>query len=157
MQGLFGITHTWVCSNLYLKWVILEIYNFIYYTFAVLYLVTSCVWLFATPQTIACQAPPPMGTLQARILEWVAMLSSRRSQLGIEPRSPTLQADSLPSEAPWTPKDAGVGSLSLLQGNFWTQVSNWGLLHCKQILYQLSYQGSPYIIHACNWVWVEIK
>ena len=35
---------------------------------------------------------------------------------GIKPRSPTLQADSLPSEPPGKPKDTGVGSLSLLQG-----------------------------------------
>ena len=37
----------------------------------------------------------------------------------------------------------GVASLSLLQGIFPTQESNQGLLHCRQILYQLSYQGSP--------------
>ena len=36
---------------------------------------------------------------------------------GIEPRSPTLQADSLPSEPPGKPKNTEVGSLSLLQGN----------------------------------------
>ena len=35
-----------------------------------------------------------------------------------------------------------VGSLSLFQGTFQTQESNWGLLHCRQILYQLSYQVS---------------
>ena len=35
-------------------------------------------------------------------------------------------------------KNTGVGSLSLLQGNFLTQESNRGLLHCRQILYQLS-------------------
>ena len=35
-----------------------------------------------------------------------------------------------------------MGSLSLLQGNFLTQESNWGLLHYKQILYQLSYEGA---------------
>ena len=34
---------------------------------------------FATPWTVALQAPPSMGILQARILEWVAMLSSRES------------------------------------------------------------------------------
>ena len=34
----------------------------------------------------------------------------------------------------------GVGSLSLLQGIFLTQESNWGLLHCRQILYQLSHR-----------------
>ena len=40
-------------------------------------------------------------------------------------------------------KNPGVGSLSLLQGIFPTRKSNWGLLHCRWILYQLSYQGSP--------------
>ena len=39
----------------------------------------SCVWLFVTPWTIAHKAPPSMGILQARILEWVAMPFSRGS------------------------------------------------------------------------------
>ena len=60
---------------------------------------------------------------------------------GIEPRSPTLQADSLPAESPGKLKNTGVGSVSLLQQIFPIQESNWGLLHCRQILYQLSYQG----------------
>ena len=34
-----------------------------------------------------------------------------------------------------------MGSLSLLQGIFLIQESNRGLLHCRQLLYQLSYQG----------------
>ena len=38
-----------------------------------------------------------------------------------------------------------MGSLSLLQWIFLTQELNWGLLHCRWILYQLSYQGSPYM------------
>ena len=75
---------------------------------------------------------------------WVAFPFSRgSSHPGIEPRSPTLQADSLPAEPQGKPKNAGVGSLSLLQQIFPTQESNWGLLHCRRILYQLSYQGSP--------------
>ena len=41
-----------------------------------------------------------------------------------------------------------VGSLSLLQGIFPTQESNWGLLHCGRILYQLSYQGSPILCQS---------
>ena len=61
---------------------------------------------------------------------------------GIKPRSPALQADSLSAEPQGKPKKTGVGSLSLLQGIFLTQVSNWGLLHCRWILYQLNYQGS---------------
>ena len=59
----------------------------------------------------------------------------------IKPRFPTLQADFLPAEPPGKPKDTGVGSLSLLQGIFLTQQSNQGLLHCRWILHQLSYQG----------------
>ena len=39
----------------------------------------SCVRLLATPWTVAHQAPLSMGILQARILEWVAMPSSRGS------------------------------------------------------------------------------
>ena len=39
-----------------------------------------------------------------------------------------------------------MGSLSLLQGNFLTQESHRGLLYCTQIIYQLSYQGSPIFI-----------
>ena len=62
---------------------------------------------------------------------------------GIKPRSPALQADSLPAEPPGKPMNTGVGSLSLLQWIFLSQESNWGLLHCRWILYQLDYQGSP--------------
>ena len=62
---------------------------------------------------------------------------------GIKPRSPALHADSLPVEPQRKPKNTEVGSLSLLQRIFTTQESNWGLLHCKWILEQLSYQGSP--------------
>ena len=36
-----------------------------------------------------------------------------------------------------------MGCHFLLQGIFQTQESNQGLLHCRQILYQLSYLGSP--------------
>ena len=45
---------------------------------------------------------------------------------------------------PWnTPgKNTGVGSHSLLQGIFLTQVSNPGLLRCRQTLNHLSHQGS---------------
>ena len=57
---------------------------------------------------------------------------------GTEPGSSTLQADSSPAEPPGKPKNTGVGSLSLLQGIFQTQESNRGLLHSRQILYQLS-------------------
>ena len=37
----------------------------------------SCVRLFATLWSVACQASLYMGILQAKVLEWVAMPSSR--------------------------------------------------------------------------------
>ena len=50
--------------------------------------------------------------------------------------------------SPWNSpgQNTGVGSLSLLQGIFPTQGSNPDLLHCRQILYQLSYKGSLRIL-----------
>ena len=53
--------------------------------------------------------------------------------------------------SPWNSpgQNSGVGSLSLLQGIFPTQGSNPGLLHSRQILYQLSHKGSPWIL---DWV-----
>ena len=60
---------------------------------------------------VAHQAPLSMGILQARILECIAMPSSRDlPNPGIEHRSPTLQVDSLPSEPPGKPKNTGMGS-----------------------------------------------
>ena len=45
-----------------------------------------CVQFFATPWTVAHEAPLSMGLLQARILEWVVILSSRGSS---QPRDRT--------------------------------------------------------------------
>ena len=45
-------------------------------------------------------------------------------------------------------QNTGVGSRFLIQGIFPTQGSNWGLLHCRWILYQPNYQGSPKIYTA---------
>ena len=72
---------------------------------------------------------------------------------GIEPRSPALQADSLPAEPARKPVNTGVGSLSLLQGIFPAQEWNWGLLHCRWILYQLSCQGSPSLARGLLIFW----
>ena len=75
-----------------------------------------------------------------RTLEWVAYpFSTDLPNPGIEPRSPTLQVDSLPSKPPGKLKNTGMGSLSLFQGIFLTQESNRGLLRYRWILYQLSY------------------
>ena len=77
------------------------------------------------------------GILQTRILELFPSPGDC-PKLGIKPRSPTLQADSLSAEPPVKPKNTGVGSLSLLQRISPTQESNGGILHCRRILYQLA-------------------
>ena len=99
-------------------------------------------WLFATPWTVAHQALPSVGF--SRQEYWSGLPFPPPGDLlnpGIEPRSPALQADSLPAEPQGKPKNTGVGRLSLLQGIFPTQEPNQGLLPCRWILYQLSYQG----------------
>ena len=126
----------------------------------------SRVRLFATPGTVAYQAPPSMGFSRQEYwsgLPFSGLPFPSPADLpkpGIEPRSPALQTDSLPSEPARKPnpmgrsllvssvhgeslgKNTGVGCQFLLQGIFLTQELNPGLLHCRQILYQLSYEGS---------------
>ena len=84
------------------------------------------------------------GILQARILEWVAFPFPRGSS---QPRNWSQVSCTagrfLPVEPQGKPKNTGVGSLPLLQRIFQTEESNWGLLYCRQILYQPSYQESP--------------
>jgi len=98
----------------------------------------SCIWLFfVTPWTIQSME-------LSRPEYWSGWPFPSPRDLhnpGIKPRSPTLQADSLPAESQEKPKDTGVGSLSLLQRIFLTQELNRSLLHFRQILHQLSYQG----------------
>ena len=94
----------------------------------------------------ARQAPLSMGILQARILEWVATPSSRGSS---QPRDRTRVSCIAGRRFNlWAIREAhqywsGSPSPFLLQGIFPTQELNQDLLHCRRILYQLSYQGSP--------------
>ena len=65
-----------------------------------------------------------------------------------ESESHSVVSDSLRPHglySPWNSpgQNTGVGSLPLLQGIIQTRGSNSGLLHCRWILYQLNYQGSP--------------
>ena len=68
---------------------------------------------------------------------------------------------------PWDPpgKNTGVGCHFLLQGIFPIQESNRSLLHYRQILYWLSYEGSPHMIWGktllfflqLTWLLLEIE
>ena len=75
---------------------------------------------------------------------WCCRWSESRSVM-----SDSLQPHGLYSQWNSPDQDTGVGSHSLLQGIFPTQGSNPGLLHWRQILYQLSHKGSPRML---EWV-----
>ena len=129
----------------------------------------SRVQLFATPLTVAHQAPLSMGF--SRQEYWSGLpfpIPGDLPETGIEPGSPALLSDSLPSEPPgkpFIPSESESCSVvshflqpmdcivhGILQARIleWvafpffreslTQGSNPGLLHCRQILYQLSQQ-----------------
>ena len=84
------------------------------------------------------------GILQARILKWVAIPSSKGSSQSRDWTQVSLITSGfLPSEPLGKPRNTGVGSLSLLQCIFLTQGLNCSLLNYKRILYQLSNQGIP--------------
>ena len=72
----------------------------------------SCIKLCAIPQTAAHQDPPSLGFSRQEYWSRVPL-----------------------------PSPTGVDSLSLLQGIFLTQELNWGLLHCRRILYRRGHQG----------------
>ena len=117
-----------------------------YHFYIILTLGLCCAELLS-PTLRAHQTLLSTGILQARILEWVAMSSSRGSS---QPRSPKLQMDSLPSDPPGKPMNTGMDNLSLLQGIFPIQESNLSLLHYRWIFYQLSYQGSSNFCFFCS-------
>ena len=71
------------------------------------------------------------GILRVRILESPFPSQGDLPNPQIKPRFATLQVDSLPAESPDKSQNTGLGSLSLLQGNFSTQKSNQGLFHCR--------------------------
>ena len=131
----------------------------------------SHVWLCVTPWTVAQQAPLPMGFSRQEYWQGLSCLPSRGSY---QPRDQTHVSHvfcigrpvlyhwhhlgspyntwkwksllCLTLYSPWNSpgQNTRVGSLSLLQGIFPNQGLNPGLLHCRQILYQLSQKGSSY-------------
>ena len=72
----------------------------------------SCVWLFVTPWTIGHKAPLSLGFPRQEYWNALSFPSAGDPpHPGIEPGSPTLQADSLPTEPPGKP------NVSVLLGN----------------------------------------
>ena len=96
----------------------------------------SRVQLFATPWAVAYHAPPSMGFPRQEY--WSRVPFSSPGGLrdpGIEPGSPALQADALPSEPPrkprfvWVSWISSVSSLDSLSLNF----IFWGLPGLKSV------------------------
>ena len=93
------------------------------YYFVLCTVIQSCLTLW-DPMDCSPPGSSVHGMSQTRILEWVAISFSREcSQPRDRSGSHALQADSLPSEPPGKPQNTGVGSLSLLQGIFLTELS----------------------------------
>ena len=101
------------------------------------------------------------GILQARILEWAAHGSSQPRE-GIQV-SRIAGGFFFNIWATKEPKNTGVGSLYLFWWIFPTQELKPGLLPCRRILYQLSYQGSPFIgtqphpFTVCDCFWATTR
>ena len=133
----------------------------------------SCVWLFVTPWTIAHQAPLSMGF--SRQEDWSGFPSPPPGDLpapGIEPRCPTLQADSLPSEPPGKPEHLSY-SINIkysvdpkqLTNKRWTEKPNYswlvklvylgtsfGYLHFMNMMFHVSglWAHHPFCLAWCH-------
>ena len=96
---------------------------------------TSCSWLHTLSGASHPSSPPGPRHSESESVSPLDMSSSLQPH-GLEP---------IRLLCPWDSpgKNTGVGCHCLLQGIFPTQESNPSLLHCRQILYHLSHQGSP--------------
>ena len=125
----------------------------------------SRVWLFATPRTVAHQAPPSMEF--SRQDYWSRLLFPSAGYLsnpGMKPGSPTLQADALPSEPPAAakllqcpilcdPRDSSPPA-SLHQGSpdstlhFMKKISSSHFLPCQDFISASNLFSSRYCSHG---------
>jgi len=149
-------THTYIYFFLYIfKGYILSYVIYIWYILSHIYIyIHTYTYIYLRDVKVARSCPThcePIdytvhGILQARILEWVAFPFSRGSS---QPRDQTqvshIAGGFFTSWATREAQEYWVGSLSRLQWIFATQELNGGLLHCRWILYQRNYQGSPYL------------
>ena len=104
------------------------------------------------PYSFSCLLSRPLKVAALKRSFLTYNLTFHTNQIGIGSISHSVVADSLQPHGlktarllcPWNfpGKKTRVGCHSLLQGTFLPQESNPGLLHCRQILYCLSNQGS---------------
>ena len=79
---------------------------------------------------------------------WSEVKSLSRVRLFATPWAVACQA---PPSMEFSGKNTEMGCHFLLQGIFPTQGLNPGLLHCRQMLYHLSHQGSHYKVKFATW------
>ena len=115
-------------------------------------LVTESCLTLCDPMNTACQALLSMGFSRQEYWSGLPCPSpGDLRDLGIEPKSPTLQADSLLSEPPGTPWGRREGAGNCLAQVHPSQVNRWScllddLLHQSSILRQSpSYNYSPFM------------
>ena len=92
----------------------------------------SHVWVFATPWTVAYQAPLSMGFSSQEY--WSGLPCPPPGDLpspGIEPRSPALQVDSLLSKPPGKTKNTRVGSVQFSHSVVSDSLQPHGLQHTR--------------------------
>ena len=105
--------------------------------------VHCCSFEWSVPLADLCLKAHPVVFMEIKI-----SMSSHFLRWGhVYVFSCSVMSESLPCHGlcPWDSpaKNTAVDCCSLLQGIFLTQGSNLGLLHRRQILYNLSHQGSP--------------
>ena len=108
----------------------------------------SRVRLFATPWTVAHQAPPSMGF--SRQEYWSGLPFPSPGDLpdpGIEPRSPALQADALTSEPPGKPQYCSEEFKKPVAQN-WFKVSVFGCGLCDTLLFGF-WSGFSFLVNNC--------
>ena len=108
---------------------------------------TGWTWVWISSGSLWLTGKP--GVLQSMGLQRVGHnLVTKQQQLQIQYTLPWVWETSTKER-----KKTGMGSHSLLQRIFLTQGSKPGLLHCRQIVYHLSRQGSPHCESALHIRW----
>ena len=110
--------------------------------------VLSHIRLFAILWTEACQAPPSMGF--SRLEYWSGLPCSPPGDLpnpGTEPRSPALEANSLPSEPPGKPQCPNVPSKKTLTVDY-SRFDSSSKRHSTVISFEIKLST---ILHTQEW------
>ena len=155
----------WSCGSLYSSNKEQEVNKYICnmsVTFVVVAQLLSHVWLFfVTPWTVACHAPLCMGF--SRQEYWSGLPFPSPGDLpdpGMEPRSPALQADSLPFELPgiymlvspircWLPRERGCPLLHWL----WGLCSDPGTQWAWWSTGRPSLENNSFVRGTLHWLW----